>query len=52
MGRGQKQIGIGRKRMRERVTQADLGRVATFLEAMGAKVAEVDVLPGRMKTRW
>lgn len=36
-------------RARDRVTQADLGRVAIFLEAMGAKVALVDVSPGRMK---
>jgi hypothetical protein len=45
----QKQGNSRGARARERVTQADLGRVATFLEAMGAKVAAVDVLPGRMK---
>jgi hypothetical protein len=49
MRKDQKQIGAERKRSRVHVTQADLGRVATFLETMGAKIAEVDVLPGRMK---
>jgi hypothetical protein len=29
-----------------KVTQADLGRVAAFLKAMGAKVAAVDLRPG------
>lgn len=49
MSRDHRQADRRSARVRERVTQADLGRVATFLEAMGAKVAEVDVLPGRMK---
>lgn len=38
-----------RRTVQPKVTQADLERVAAFLKAMGAKVAAVDLLPGKAR---
>jgi hypothetical protein len=33
----------------QKVTQADLDRAATLMRTLGAKLAEIDVTPGRVR---